>query len=189
MSDGGRYLGVQQQVKKSRLAELIDEVFRDKYDYILIDSPPNWQYFSQSAIYASDVVLMPMKHNSIHSIENAAQAIAKLIPQIKEERKDGSPRVLPVFFNGEKITDPQREAAEKLIDGLIVKFRKSDKFDLTTHFYPRRYWKPASNDKHIFTLPNFAAIASAGFAHLPAVYVNKTAREYYHALAREYFLQ
>ena len=189
MSDGGRYLGVQQQVKKSRLAELIDEVFRDKYDYILIDSPPNWQYFSQSAIYASDVVLMPMKHNSIHSIENAAQAIAKLIPKIQQERQDGSPRVLPVFFNGEKITDPQREAAEKLIDGLIVKYKKSDRFDLTTYFYPRRYWRPASNDRHIFTLPNFAAISSAGFSHIPAVYQNKTAREYYHGLAKEYFLQ
>jgi len=188
MSDG--YVGIQRRVKKNRLAELIDEVFRDKYDYILIDSPPNWQYFSQSAIYASDVVLMPMKHNSIHSIENAAQAIAKLIPQIKEERQDGSPRVLPVFFNGERITDPQREAAEKLIDGLIAKYKRPDhKFDLTSYFYPRKYWKQASNDKHIFTLPNFAAIASAGFAHLPAVYVNKTAREYYQALAKEYFLQ
>lgn len=193
MSDGNDYLGIQRLVKKNRLGELIDEVFRDKYDYILIDSPPNWQYFSQSAIYASDVVLMPAKHNNIFSIENAAQAIAKLIPQIKQERQDGRPRVLPVFFNGERITDPQREAAEKLIDGLIEKYKKAPKpeikFDLTTYFYPRRYWQPARNDRHIFTLPSFAAIASAGFSHLPAVYVNKIAREYYQALAREYFLQ
>ncbi len=189
LSDGREYNGIQYSVKKERLGELIDTVFRDKYDYILIDAPPNWQYFSRSAIYASDVVLMPIKHNNIFSIENAAQAIAKLIPQIKQERQDGSPRVLPVFFNGERITDPQREAAEKLIDELIVKYKKVDKFDLIPYFYPRCYWQPARQDRHIFTLPNFAAIASASFSHLPAVYVNKTAREYYQGLVKEYFLQ
>jgi cellulose biosynthesis protein BcsQ len=187
MSDGS--VGIQRRAKNNRLSELIDGVFRDRYDYILIDAPPNWQYFSQSAIYASDVVLMPIKHNNIFSIENAAQAIVKLVPQIKRERQDGCPHVLPVFFNGEKITDPQREAAEKLIDGLIDKYRKEDKFDLVPQFYPRIYWHSARKDRHIFTLPNFAAIAGAGFSHLPAVYVNKTAREYYQALAKEYFLQ
>ena len=189
-SDGGSVgIGIQRRAKNNRLSELIDGVFREQYDYILIDAPPNWQYFSQSAIYASDVVLMPIKHNNIFSIENAAQAIAKLIPQIKQERQDGCPHVLPVFFNGEKITDPQREAAEKLIDGLIVKYKKEDKFNLMPHFYPRFYWHSARQDRHIFTLPNFAAIASAGFSHLPAVYINKIAREYYQALAKEYFLQ
>lgn len=180
--------GIHRSVDKKRLGKLIDEYFRDKYDYILIDAPPNWQYFSQSAVYAADVVFTPIQHNNFLSIKNAAQAISQLIPQIRRERKNGSPKVLPVFFNGERMTDPQREAAIQLIDKLIEKTKKEEKFDLTHYFYPRYYWHPAKKDKHIFTMPSFAAIASAGFSNIPAVYANKTAREYYQALAKEYFI-
>jgi len=180
--------GIHRSVDKKRLGKLIDEYFRDKSDYILIDAPPNWQYFSQSAVYAADVVFTPIQHNNFLSIKNAAQAISQLIPQIRRERKNGSPKVLPVFFNGERMTDPQREAAIQLIDKLIEKTKKEEKFDLTHYFYPRYYWHPAKKDKHIFTMPSFAAIASAGFSNIPAVYANKTAREYYQALAKEYFI-
>ncbi|MGD1918149.1 MAG: AAA family ATPase, partial [Pleurocapsa sp.] len=45
------------------------------YDYILIDSPPNWKFHSISAVYAADVVLIPTKHNNIRSLQNAAKTI------------------------------------------------------------------------------------------------------------------
>ncbi len=185
LASSSSYTGILQRAKEDRLGEVVD-LFRETYDYILIDAPPNWQYFSQSAVYASDVVLMPIKHNNIFSIENAAQAIAKLIPQIKQKRQDGCPHVLPVFFNGERMTDPQRAVAEKLIDGLIVKYKKEERFDLLPYFYPR--WH-STKDRSIFTLPSFAVISNAGFAHLPAVYVNKIAKDYYQGLVKEYFFQ
>lgn len=71
---------------------------KSDYDYILIDSPPNWRFFSQSAIYASDVVLIPTKHNNIFSIENAALAIKQFIPEVQQTRTDGGPIALPIFF-------------------------------------------------------------------------------------------
>jgi AAA domain len=48
------------------------ETIKSDYDYILIDAPPNWRYFSISAVYAADVVLIPTQHNNIASLKNAA---------------------------------------------------------------------------------------------------------------------
>ncbi|MEP0853766.1 ParA family protein [Funiculus sociatus GB1-A4] len=79
-----------------RLYQILDSL-KYEYDYILIDSPPNWRFFSQSAIYASDVVLIPTKHNNIFSLENAAVAIKQFIPQVQQLRKDGGPIALPIF--------------------------------------------------------------------------------------------
>ena len=70
---------------------------KSEYDYILIDSPPNWRLFSVSAVYAADVVLIPTKHNNIFSLENAAIAIKKFIPEVQQKRKDGGPIALPIF--------------------------------------------------------------------------------------------
>ena len=161
-----------------------------EYDYILIDSPPNWRLFSQSAIYASDVVLIPTKHNNIFSLENAAKAIQKFIPAIQKIRKDlkkeGGPIALPVFFNGENITDAQRNTAHQAINN-IIKQAKQEQFDLLPYFYP--HYTKANKDWHIFELPSYARIANATFSHVPAAYKDQTARNYYLELAKEYFLQ
>ena len=163
--------------------------FTLKYDYILIDSPPNWRFFSQSAIYAADVVLIPTKHNSIFSLENAATALARFIPEIQDERKDGGPIALPIFYNGESITDTGRHTAEQAIDEIITQAKKNavHPIDLTSYFYPKS--TPAKVDRHIFEIPSYAHIAGAAFTRVPAAYKNKTANEYYLALTKEYFLQ
>lgn len=159
---------------------------KSKYDYILIDSPPNWRFFSVSAIYAADVVLVPSKHNNIFSIENAAIAIKKFIPEVQQRRKDGGPIALPIFFNGESITDAARNTAYQAINNLIKQAQK-DKFNLLPYFYPR--YTKAKKDTHIFELPSYAHIANAAFSRVPAAYKNQTARSYYLELAKEYFLQ
>ncbi len=174
-----------QNLKISRLRDVLKSV-KSEYDYILIDSPPNWRFFSVSAVYAADVVLIPTKHNNIFSLENAATAIQKFIPEVQQHRKDGGPVALPIFFNGEKITPPQKIIAEKAIDNLI-KQAKKDKFDLIPYFYPR--FTQARKDRRIFALQSYAYIANATFDRLPAAYINKTARDYYLDLAKEYFLQ
>jgi cellulose biosynthesis protein BcsQ len=162
------------------------EFLRQKYDYILIDSPPNWKLFSKLSVYAADVVLLPTKHNSLFSLENAATAIKQFIPEVQEQKADGSPIALPIFFNGERITPPQLVVAQKEINNLL-KTAQQQGFDLLPYFFPK--FTPAHKNLHIHQVPNFANIAGAAFNRSPAVYQYKIAHDYYKDLAKEYFLQ
>ncbi len=162
------------------------EFARHEYDYILIDSSPNWRFISQLAVYAADVVLIPTKHNNLFSLENAATAIKQFIPQMQADKGDRTPVALPIFFNGEKITQPQLEVAQKEINNLITN-AKREGFNLLPYFYPR--YTSARRDLHIHQLPSYANIANAAFSRIPAVYRDRSAHEYYKDLAKEYFLQ
>ncbi|WP_009633790.1 AAA family ATPase [Synechocystis sp. PCC 7509] len=164
------------------------ESLRQEYDYILIDSPPNWRVFSQLALYAADAILIPTKHNNLFSLENAATAIKKFIPEVQAAKLDGSPIALPIFFNGEKITPPQLAVAQQeLINIIKTAKREKEKFNLLPYFYPK--YTDARKDLHIHQVPSYANIASSAFARIPAVYRDRTAHEYYKNLAKEYFLQ
>ena len=158
------------------------DLARYEYDYIFIDAAPNWRFPSQLAVYAADVVLLPTKHNNSFSLNNAATAIKEFLPQMQKLKKDGTPIALPIFFNGEKITQPQLELAQKEINQIL----KNDK-NLVHYFYPR--YTNAKKDLHIHHLPEYAIIASAAFARVPAVYKSRSAHDYYKDLAKEYFLQ
>jgi cellulose biosynthesis protein BcsQ len=157
------------------------DLARYEYDYIFIDAAPNWRFTSRLAVYAADVVLLPTKHNNSFSLNNAAIAIKKFLPQMQNLKKDGTPIALPIFFNGEKITQPQLELAQKEIDQIL----KNDK-TLLPYFYPR--YTNAKKDLHIHQVPEYAIIASAAFARVPAVYKNRSVYDYYKDLAKEYFL-
>ena len=158
------------------------DLARYEYDYIFIDAAPNWRFTSQLAVYAADVVLLPTKHNNSFSLNNAATAIKEFLPEMQKSKKDGTPIALPIFFNGEKITQPQLELAQKEINQIL----KNDK-NLVPYFYPR--YTNAKKDLHIHQVPEYAIIASAAFARVPAVYKNRSAYDYYKDLAKEYFLQ
>ena len=158
------------------------DLARYEYDYIFIDAAPNWRFPSQLAVYAADVVLLPTKHNNSFSLNNAATAIKEFLPEMQKSKKDGTPIALPIFFNGEKITQPQLELAQKEIDQIL----KNDK-TLLPYFYPR--YTNAKKDLHIHQVPEYAIIASAAFARVPAVYKNRSVYNYYQDLAKEYFLQ
>lgn len=162
------------------------ESSRHEYDYILIDSPPNWRTFSKLAVFAADVVLIPTKHNNLFSLENAATAIKKFIPEIQAEKADGSPVALPIFFNGEKITAPQMATAQKEIHS-ILQVAKREGFNLVPYFFPK--YTSTTKDLHILQVPSYAIIAGAAFSRTPAVYRDRSAHEYYKNLAKEYFLQ
>lgn len=164
------------------------ESVKQEYDYIFIDSPPNWRVYSQLAVYAADVVLIPAKHNNLFSLENAAIAIKKFIPDVQKEKADGTPVALPVFFNGEKITPSQLAIAQQEINNIIKLARKEkEKIDLLPYFYPK--YSNSRKDLHIPHVPNYANIAGAAFSRTPAVYRDRYAHEYYKNLAKEYFLQ
>lgn len=164
---------------------------RNMYDYILIDSPPGNEFFNKDAIASSDVVLMPSKHNGIASFKNAASAITKIFPSIGEKRRTyqaelGNPFPLPIFFNGEQISNAQKEQAQKAISDIIKQAKMEDKINLLPFFFPK--YTNAQKNLEIFELPNYAHIASASFSKRPAVFTSKKAREYYTYLVREYFI-
>ncbi|MDB9423903.1 ParA family protein [Microcystis aeruginosa CS-564/01] len=169
------------KMKISTLHRKLD-LARYEYDYIFIDAAPNWRFTSQLAVYAADVVLLPTKHNNSFSLNNAATAIKEFLPEMQKSKKDGTPIALPIFFNGEKITQPQLELAQKEINQIL----KNDK-TLVPYFYPKL--APAKKDLHIHHLPEYAIIASAAFARVPAVYKHISVYYYYQDLAKEYFLQ
>jgi cellulose biosynthesis protein BcsQ len=169
------------------------ESLKSDYDYILIDSPPNWRLFSQNAIYAADVVLIPTKHNNLFSLENAAVAIKEFIPGTKKERNerigDDGPIALPIFYNGERISDSQLQIAQNAINKILQEARKEG-VDLSPYFRPKPTNKsnPDLEKDGIVVVPNYSQISGSVFSHIPAVYQNKTAYDYYANLAKEYFL-
>jgi cellulose biosynthesis protein BcsQ len=167
-------------MKISTLHRKLD-LARYEYDYIFIDAAPNWRFTSRLAVYAADVVLLPTKHNNSFSLNNAATAIKEFLPQMQKLKKEGTPIALPIFFNGEKITQPQLQLAQKAIDQIL----ENDK-NLVPYFYPR--YTNASKNLHIHHLPEYAIIASAAFERVPAVYKNRSVYDYYKDLAKEYFL-
>ncbi len=164
----------------ARLRDIL-KPFHYEYDYILIDCPTQWLFFSQSGVYASDVVLIPTKHNGLTSLHNAARVIGQFIPEIQQERKDGAPIALPIFFNGEKVTDNARHIADSEIGKIIAQNK-----ELLPYFYPKA--RRGNFDKTIFQIPAYASVANAAFAHVPAVFVNKVVSDHYDRLAKEYFL-
>ena len=175
------------QIQKGakRLRDIL-KPFVLKYDYILIDCPTQWLFFSQSSVYASDVVLIPTKHNGLASLHNAARVITQFIPEIKQVRGDGGPIALPIFFNGEKITDSALQTANKEI-GKIIDQAKKDGFDLLPYYWPKS--TSGKDIKTIFSIPSYATVANAAFSHIPAVFLNNIAFEHYSGLIKEYFLE
>jgi cellulose biosynthesis protein BcsQ len=167
----------------ARLRDAVN-IFKHEYDYIFIDCPTNWMFFSQSSLYACDAVLIPTKHNNLASLENAAKVIKDFIPKVKSARTDGGPIALPIFFNGESITDSQLKTANKEIQDIIT--RESKQVNLLPYFWPNNT-KANSNTK-IFILPSYAIVARAAFARIPAALKDVTAVKYYLNLVKEYFI-
>ena len=167
-----------------RLRDIL-KPFVDKYDYILIDCPTQWLFFSQSSVYASDVVLIPTKHNGLASLHNAARVITQFIPEIKQVRGDGGPIALPIFFNGEKIAATALQTANQEIEKIINQAKK-DGFNLLPYYWPKS--TTGKDIKTIFSIPSYATVANAAFSHIPAVFLNKIALEHYSGLIKEYFL-
>lgn len=164
------------------------ETIKHDYDYILIDVPPNWRFYSISGVYASDVVLIPTKHNSISSLKNAAKTITQYIPEIQQSRQKKTQGLewgaiaLPIFFNGGIITDAARVRANNAIQAIIKKANVEHKFDLKPYYNSEKVTK-------VFEMPNSAHIANSAFDSIPATYKYKVAYDYYSQLAKEYFVQ
>ncbi|XDD54343.1 AAA family ATPase [Leptospira sp. WS4.C2] len=78
---------------------------KGNFDYILIDCPTNWSFFSKIGVSVSDAVLIPVNYQAAQAIHNAVQVLDKFIPEVWLERKGSGPEVLPILFNN-AYTDP-----------------------------------------------------------------------------------
>ena len=181
---------LRQQLKIHDLRKTLESVQGD-YDYILIDAPPNWRIFAQKAIYAADVVLIPARHDNLHSLQNAGTAITRFIPQVQRARQkngESGPIALPIFMNNAiKETDHQIKLMHSAIAKIINDSkRNSGGFDLTPYFYPK--FQPGHKDLRMITSPYMAYISRADFMHMPAAFAFKLVREEYKNLVQEYFI-
>ncbi|MDB9527046.1 AAA family ATPase [Oscillatoria sp. CS-180] len=181
---------LKQQIKISALHRLLESV-KSSYDYILIDAPPNWRIFAQKALYAADVVLIPARHDNLHSLQNAGMAISRFLPEVRTERQragEYGPIPLPILMNNAfKVSEAQLQLMHQAIAEIIKNTRKnSDGLDLTPYFYPRL--RRGHKDLRTNRIPYMAYISKADFLHVPAVFAFKTAREQYLKLAKEYFI-
>jgi len=172
----------------ARLRDLL-EIFVRNYDYILIDAPTNWTFFSKSCVIASDVILMPTEHNNFSSLKNAAKVIKVFLPEVKKLRQDGGPIALPIFFNKHKETEASIKRANAAIKAILT-VKKGDTSPLDPNLLPY-YWPKSTKtviDTTIFSVPEYEVVSSAAFSRKPAVFQHKRAAEYYLKLAKEYFL-
>lgn len=181
---------LRQEVKDHALLRALKPVKQSEYDYILIDVPPNWRIFSQRAVYAADVVLMPARHDNLHSLQNAGMAITDLLPQMQAERRrlgDAGPVALPIFLNSwpSGVSHSQSEIMHKAIVK-VIKTGKQKGFDLRPYFYPK--WTRSRRSAEIAKIRYMAHVAKADFYHVPAAFCFKVAFEQYRNFVEEYFL-
>jgi cellulose biosynthesis protein BcsQ len=166
-----------------RLRDLIAPL-RNEYDYILIDCPTQWLYFSQSGVFAADVILIPTRPDDLSSLNNAARVITSFVRETARSRQDGGPIALPIFFNG---VSSRSEYTIKLANEEICKLINQEKsVDLRPYFWP--HFKKGNENKSIFRIPDYAVISSASFDRRPAVFSDRRVLENYQSLAREYFI-
>lgn len=178
--------------RSTRLRDLLQNLIYE-YDYVLIDSPPGWSFFSQSSMFAADVVLMPTKHDNFSSLKNVVKVIKELIPETQKARlkrySEPLPIPLPIFFNEHDSTDASIVRTHHEIKKLIAIQNGANLTidrDLLPYYFPKA--GKGNFDTTVFSIPSYKVVASAAFSRLPASIQNKTAHEYYLALAKEYFL-
>ncbi|MGY2837435.1 AAA family ATPase [Thermostichus sp. MS-CIW-41] len=166
-----------------RLRDLIAPL-RNEYDYILIDCPTQWLYFSQSGVFAADVILIPTRPDDLSSLNNAARVITSFVPETAKSRQDGGPIALPTFFNG--VPSESENTIKRANDEIEKIVSQERSMNLLPYFWP--HFKRGNENKSIFRIPDYAVISSASFARTPAVFRDRRVLEYYQSLAREYFI-
>lgn len=182
---------LRQEVRPNALLKALSGVKQSEYDYILIDVPPNWRIFSQRAVYAADVVLMPVRHDNLHSLQNAGMVVTDLLPEVQSERRklgDSGPVALPVFLNSwpSNVSHSQAEIMHQAITKVMKDAKKEKGINLLPFFYPK--WTRSRRSVEMAKIRYMAHVAKADFLHVPAAFGFKVAFDQYRSFAEEYFL-
>ena len=93
---------------------------KDKYDFVVMDTPPNVGDFCLSALYTADFVIVPILAGSTFSVEG----LKKALELINDIRKKGNPdlKFLRLLING---TDKRTMMSKLCIDQLYKNFDDS----------------------------------------------------------------
>ena len=182
-----------QELTKDRFYEVL-KTAKKTYDYILIDAPPGWSFFSKQAVMAADMILLPTKHNNVASLINAQQVISEKLEEVGNELRSvlydaidvANPTALPIFYNGEQITPAQKRQAADKLNELIIETKNKKGIDLRPYFFPKN--SAGSINLEVNEIPYNAYISNAAFYNAPAVYKYRIAFDYYKSFAKEYFL-
>lgn len=185
-SDGDINQEIRLDFLRSRL-----KVLAKDYDYILIDMPPNWRWFAQSGVLASDTLLVPASHIDRASLRNLEALVTDFIPEVNQWRstfqeKEGGPNLLPLVLNRYQHTDAQAKNCYKYLADIITKNKPwKDAFD--NFFYIGTKW----GSKRCLELPYKIEICRApleGPKYIPAPLRYRRARQVYDHLIREILL-
>ena len=180
---------LRQQLQRSALLRAIDPIKND-YDYIFIDTPPNWRIFPQLALFAADVVLIPARHDNLHSLQNAGTVITQYIPIAQEDRRkygEAGPIALPIFMNNANREAPAQIRLMHEAIAAIIKKGKANGYNLTPFFYPKQ--TPGKQNLQMIAIPHMAYVSKADFLHVPAAFTHKKVLDQYKHLIKEYFVQ
>ena len=117
--------------RHSKLQEFVDQQLRDKYDFIIIDTPPAENLISLNGLVAADSVIIPTLAD-----DNSTEAVPKAASAIMEVKKNFNPKidllgVLIVGTDGRaKITKEKRKRLRELVgDGIFeTEIKTSTKF-------------------------------------------------------------
>lgn len=98
----------------------------DKYDFIIIDNPPNMGTFVLISLYASDFVIVPIKAGSVFSIDG----LLKAFKVIDEVRKNGNSdlRFLRLLIN---CLDRRTAISKAIVDQVYQTFDEDQIFKTT----------------------------------------------------------
>lgn len=72
------------------------------YDFVIIDTPPGWWFYSMLANAISDMVIIPISTTSVSSWRNAIRYLKNYLPDLKEDlnnRIENGPQPLPFLYN------------------------------------------------------------------------------------------
>jgi cellulose biosynthesis protein BcsQ len=170
--------------KAARLKYLIQSV-KNQYDYIFIDAPPSSDFFSKSALFAADVVLIPTKHIDNNSLYNAKDLIKNIIPSIQKEKREGTPVPLPIFFNEHDATSSSLRTSHEIIKTLLRQENNEYDPDLVPYFYPR---STHILNPEVFSIKKYQWITTAPIQGKIASLRYRQVGELYRNMAKEYLL-
>ncbi len=108
------------------LRERLRDHALEKYDYTLLDCPPNLGFFVVNALFCADFVIVPILCGSAFSLEGLSRAI-RLINEI---RQSGNPdlRFLRLLINA---VDRRTAMSKIVVDQLKKNFGKEEIFETT----------------------------------------------------------
>jgi cellulose biosynthesis protein BcsQ len=179
----GRAYEAEQEIRLEALMQSLQEISR-QYDYVLVDTPPNWRFFAQAGTLASDVILVPASHINRASLENLEVLVTKFMPMLGEWRRElnkGAPSLLPLVLNQYQATEAQVRNCKKFLEHLVDQ-NLGQKEIFENFFYVNGLF-----GKRLLELPYKVEICRAPLEepYLPAPLRYKRAREVYEHLIRE----